>query len=272
MFKRIAMLAAIVILTSGFIGGFSSSKPEAWDIWEKHNPENTASIDHSKWDGILKKYISTDETGLNLFAYGDVSEDDNALLKSYIEDMSKISISDHSRPVQFAYWVNMYNALTVTVILDNYPVESIRDIDTSGLFKNGPWGAELVQVEGETLTLDDIEHRILRPIWKDPRIHYAVNCASVGCPNLNKNAFTAANLEPMLEDGARQYINSERGFFVEDGDLIVSSIYKWFAYDFNNSEEGILNHLKKYANAEKLKELENINEIADTDYDWYLNE
>ena len=90
--------------------------------------------------------------------------------------------------------------------------------------------------------------------------------------SLNKNAFTAANLEPMLEDGARQYINSERGFFVEDGDLIVSSIYKWFAYDFNNSEEGILNHLKKYANAEKLKELENINEIADTDYDWYLNE
>jgi len=183
-----------------------------------------------------------------------------------------MKISNHSRPTQFAYWVNMYNALTITVILDNYPVESIRDIDTSGLFKNGPWGAELITVEGETLTLDDIEHRILRPIWKDPRIHYAVNCASVGCPNLNKNAFTAANYDEMLEDGARKYINNERGFFVEDGDLIVSSIYKWFAYDFDNSEEGVINHLKRYANTEKLMELEGITEITDTDYDWFLNE
>jgi len=82
MFKRIAMLAAIVILTSGFIGGFSSSKPESWKIWEKHNPGNTQVIDHSKWDTILNKYIITDETGLNLFAYGDVTDADNALLTS----------------------------------------------------------------------------------------------------------------------------------------------------------------------------------------------
>jgi len=272
MLIRFTTLAFIFVMTTGFISGFSSNAPKVWKKWGKHNPQNSTPIDHSKWDTILKKYITTDETNLNLFSYGDVTTEDNTLLKSYLDDLAAVNITDRSRPVQFAYWVNMYNALTITVILDNYPVDSIRDIDTSGLFANGPWGAKLITVEGETLTLDDIEHRILRPIWQDPRIHYAVNCASVGCPNLNKNAFTAANYEQLIERGARSYINNERGFFIEDGELIVSSIYKWFAYDFGNSEDGILNHLKQYSDAERRQQLEGIKEIADTDYDWFLNE
>jgi len=272
MFKRIAMIAGIVIMTSGFIGGFSSSEPEVWDIWEDHNPQNTQPIDHSIWDGLLKKYISADGKGLNRFAYGKVSSEDNKALNDYIGAMSKIEISDRARPVQFAYWVNMYNALTIKVILDNYPVKSIRDIDTSGIFANGPWGAELVTIEEEILTLDDIEHAILRPIWKDPRIHYAVNCASIGCPNLGTDAFTAANTEKLLEDGAKAYINNPRGFEIKNGELEVSSIYKWFAYDFGNSEKGVIKHLKKYASPENVAELEKVQKISDTHYDWSLNE
>lgn len=272
MMKRIAMIAGIVVMTSGFIGGFSSSEPEVWDIWEDNNPANTQPIDHSAWDGLLKKYIKQDETGLNRFAYGKVSAKDNQALNAYIKTMSEIEISDRAKPVQFAYWVNMYNAITIKVILDNYPVKSIRDIDTSGIFANGPWGSELVTIEEETLTLDDIEHAILRPIWKDPRIHYAVNCASIGCPNLSKDAFTAANTEKLLEEGAKAYINNPRGFDIEDGELIVSSIYKWFAYDFGNSEQGVIDHLSKYASAERLEKLKSIKKISDTDYDWSLNE
>ncbi len=272
MLKRFAMIAGIVFMTSGFIGGFSSSEPEVWDVWKDHNPENTKPIDHSKWDSLLKKYISQDDENLNLFAYGEVTPQDNKALNDYIKEMSEIEITERARPVQFAYWVNMYNALTVKVILDNYPVDSIRDIDTSGIFANGPWGSKLVTIEKEILTLDDIEHRILRPIWKDPRIHYAVNCASIGCPNLNKNAFTAANSEKLLEEGAKAYINSYRGFEFDEEDLIVSSIYKWFAYDFGNSEKGVLEHLAKYATPERAKLLKSVDGIADTDYDWSLNE
>jgi len=180
MMKRLIVLAVIVVMTSGFIGGFSSSEPEIWDIWEDHNPENTKPIDHSKWDGLLKKYITKDDENLNRFAYGKVTPEDNAVLNEYIKTMSAIEISDRAKPVQFAYWVNMYNALTIKVIMENYPVDSIRDIDTSGIFANGPWGSELVTIEDEVITLDNIEHGILRPIWKDPRIHYAVNCASIG--------------------------------------------------------------------------------------------
>jgi len=272
MIKRVMMTAGIVLMTSGFIGGFSSSEPEAWDIWEDNNPANTQAIDHSAWDGLLKKYIKQDATGLNRFAYGKVNAEDNKTLNSYIKTMSEIEISDRAKQVQFAYWVNMYNALTIKVILDNYPVKSIRDIDTSGIFANGPWGSELVTIEEETLTLDDIEHGILRPIWKDPRIHYAVNCASIGCPNLSKDAFTAANTEKLLEQGAKAYINSPRGFEFDGDELIVSSIYKWFAYDFGNSEKGVIDHLSKYASAEQLEKLKATKKISDTDYDWGLNE
>lgn len=272
MIKRIMMIAGIVMMTSGFIGGSSSSEPEVWDIWEDNNPDNTQPIDHSAWDSLLKKYIKQDEQGLNLFAYGKVTAADNKALNAYIQTMSEIEISDRARPVQFAYWVNMYNALTIKVILDNYPVKSIRDIDTSGIFSNGPWGSELVTIEEETLTLDDIEHAILRPIWKDPRIHYAVNCASIGCPNLSKDAFTSTNTETLLEQGAKAYINSPRGMQIEKGKLTVSSIYKWFAYDFGNSEKGIIKHLSNYASPQNLEKLKTIQKISDTEYDWSLNE
>ena len=104
-----------------------------------------------------------------------------------------------SRDEQLAYWINLYNALTVKVILDHYPVKSILDIDISpGWFSIGPWGKKLVAVEGVEISLDDIEHRILRPIWRDPRIHYALNCAAVGCPNLLREAFTGATAEVLL--------------------------------------------------------------------------
>ncbi len=98
------------------------------------------------------------------------------------------------RAEQFPFWINLYNALTVKVVLDHYPVEIIRDIDISpGLFADGPWGKKLVTVEGEALSLDDIEHRILRPIWKDPRLHYVLNCAALGVP-----IFSPGRLPPAM--------------------------------------------------------------------------
>ncbi len=116
-----------------------------------------------------------------------------------------------------------YNALTVKVILDNYPVKSIRDIDISpGLLNDGPWDAKLLTIEGKEVSLNDIEHRILRPIFLDNRIHYAVNCASSGCPNLQPEAFTVENTEELLDRGAREYIAHERGVKISKNRLVVS--------------------------------------------------
>src|SRR6185503_17839522 len=131
-----------------------------------------------------------------------------AALDAYVEKMQGVAIRTFCRPEQRAYWANLYNATTVKVVLDHYPVDSIMKINISpGLFAKGPWKKKLLKVEGEEVSLDDVEHRILRPIWKDPRTHYSVNCASLGCPNLQPHAFTAATLDAMLDEAARGYVN-----------------------------------------------------------------
>jgi len=269
--KQTAVLAAVVVMTSGFLGGWTSKQPKVWDVWELDNPDNPMPVDHSKWTALLQKYIKTDADGLNRFGYSQVSDSDRQVLKSYIAALGAIDITDRSREVQLAYWLNLYNAVTIEVVLDNYPVKTIRDIDISGVLSNGPWDAEVVTVDGFEMTLNNVEHEILRPIWKDPRIHYGVNCASIGCPNLQNIAFTAANVDQLLDKGAREYINSNRGLVIIDGEVTVSKIYKWFAYDFGNSEKGIINHLAKFAEPEMAKKLKAIGEISDTVYDWSLN-
>ena len=159
---------------------------------------------------------------MNRLRYGDVTKTDKGALDGYIARLEKLPISDYGRNAQKACWINLYNALTVKVVLDHFPVKSIKDISLSsglfgGLFGGGPWEAKLATVEGEKVSLDDIEHRILRPIWRDNRVHYAVNCASIGCPNLQAEPFTAENLERLLDRGAREYVNHSRGVAFADG-------------------------------------------------------
>jgi hypothetical protein len=167
----------------------------------------------------------------------------------------------------------MYNALTVSVVLDFYPVKSIQDIDLGpGLFTIGPWDKKPIKVDDEAVSLNDIEHRILRPIWKDPRIHYAVNCASVGCPNLQRAAYTAARMDTMLERAASTFVNNPRGARFSDGKLVVSKIYAWFLDDFGGSKDAVLNHLRKYANKDLANKLGQATGISGYEYDWNLND
>jgi hypothetical protein len=162
--------------------------------------------------------------------------------------------------------------LTVKTVLDHYPVESIRDIDISpGLFVDGPWKRKLVQVEGRQVSLDDIEHRILRPIWNDPRIHYAVNCASIGCPNLQARAFTAKGSQRLLDKAARDYVNHRRGVRVAGDRLVLSSFYSWFEPDFA-VDGGVMGHLKRYAGSALAARLDGFDEADDYAYDWRLND
>jgi hypothetical protein len=268
---RLIGLVTLLLVVSGF--GFSSRAPQAWDDWAASNEADVRVIDHSAWSGLLASYVKPGKDGLNRFAYGKVSPSDRQALKSYIDTLSRVGITSFNRREQLAYWLNLYNAVTVQVILDHYPVKSIRDIDISGFLKNGPWQKELVSVEETPLTLDNIEHDILRPIWRDPRIHYGVNCASVGCPNLMSEAFTSANVDALLNANARAYVNSPRGVLVKaNGEISVSSIYSWFAHDFGNSEAAVMSHLLEYAGDDLAAQLRKANSLTDTHYDWALNE
>jgi hypothetical protein len=249
--------------------------PEAdlWPRWEAHDAQSTTRIDHAKWRRFLLRYLVVGEDGVNRVRYGAVSQADRRHLDNYIERLGELTIAEHNRGEQFAYWINLYNAVTLAVVLDHYPVASMMDISISpGIFSRGPWGKKMIHSDGETLSLDDIEHRILRPIWRDTRIHYAVNCAAIGCPNLRRSAFTGANVEPLLTIAAKDFINHPRGVDLRDGKLYVSSLYDWYAEDFGGGDAAIIEHLRGFARPRLAAALKEIDEISGDAYDWSLND
>lgn len=224
-------------------------------------------IDHGAWNSLLGEYVSESPDGVNRVAYTRLKAEAQDRLDAYLAAMQQVAIEQYGPEEQFAFWVNLYNAATVAVILANLPLTSIRDI---GLLGMGPWQDEAVTVAGRTLSLDNIEHDILRPTFKDVRIHYAVNCASFGCPNLAREAYTGATLEAMLDAAARAYINHPRGFGGEPGRVTASSIFDWYRDDWG-SVAMVLDHAREYAAPPTARLLDGASMIAAYDYDWSLN-
>ncbi|MBL4852768.1 MAG: DUF547 domain-containing protein [Robiginitomaculum sp.] len=240
------------------------------DTMSKVDP-NMAAENHNKWGIVLQKYAKLDADGLVRFDYGALkaSPTDMENLTAYIETLSKQKPSTFERKQAMSYWANLYNAVTVLVVVENYPVSSILKI-RSGL-RPGPWKRKLVTVEGEKLSLDNIEHDIMRPTYKTPLVHYMVNCASIGCPNLKPTPWSVKNFDAELDVAARAYINSPRGVYVKDGKVTASKIYKWFKEDFGDNPVGVLNHAREYADPELLSALEGKTKIKSYKYDWKIN-
>jgi hypothetical protein len=280
--KLVGLALLLALLAAGtliFWPGFGSyerrfaPKAVTWSRWDLHDAASQEVIDHGALTAFLGKYLQSEASGLNTVDYSAVTPDGQSELAAYIKTTAALPVSTFNRDVQLAFWVNLYNAVTVRLIFSHYPVESIRDIKhPDRLFSIGPWEEKLVTVEGEALSLNDIEHRILRPIWRDPRIHYVVNCASVGCPNLAPTAFIGANIAAALDDAARAYINSERGVMIADDRVSVSSIYDWFIADFGGTTEAVLAHLAQYADDDLAAALTRIGKLHSQHYDWRLNE
>lgn len=274
MLHRRSLLAALATGPLLAAARPASAAPAAvlWPRWERHDPASTVRLDHATWAGFLARYLRPRPDGVALLAYGAVDRADRAALAGYLEGLARTPVSSLARPEQMAFWINLYNALTVRTVLDHFPVRSIRDIDISpGLFADGPWGARLIAVEGEPLCLDDVEHRVLRPIWRDPRVHYAVNCASIGCPNLAPEPFQADRLDAQLDAAAHAFVNHPRGVSLDGGRLRVSSIYHWFKADFGGDDRAVIRHLSAYAAPKLAMRLQKVERIADHAYDWSLN-
>lgn len=231
-------------------------------------------------DALLARHVVPNADGVTRVRYAawKASAADMAALDGWIAAAAARRPSAMPRAEAFAFWANLYNALTLKVVLDRYPVRSIRDIRSAGVpFDprqfNGPWRTRLVTIEGRRMSLDDIEHETMRPTFRDPRVHYAVNCASIGCPNLWPRAFRAATLEAALDDAAREFVNHPRGATVRpDGRLVVSSIYHWFKEDFGGTDAGVIAHLRRYAAPPLASRLATATSVADHAYDWALND
>ncbi|MBU1212812.1 MAG: DUF547 domain-containing protein [Alphaproteobacteria bacterium] len=265
----VAASAPVMAANDGVTRFFSASAADA-----------APAFDHRTWDELLAKYVVAGSDGVNRVDYEVWQNDDHQVLKGYVKALQAADPRQLNRDEQFAYWANLYNAKTIEIVLDHYPIDSIREISIGegllGFIKKsaglgGPWKAKVVKVAGHELSLDDIEHQILRPIFNDPRVHYAVNCSSFGCPNLGQEAFTGAKLDTQLEAAAKAYVNDPRGFTVEGDTIKASSIYQWFQTDFGGSEEGVLDHARKYANDALESKLEGKKSIDSYFYDWSVN-
>ena len=263
-------IVSVVIGLALNVAARAGDLDEAFSV---NNPDATMTVDHSAWSKILKTYIVASPDGINRFGYGRVTPADKQALKTYLAMLQGVKVTALKADEQRAFWINLYNALTIDVVLDHYPVKTIKDISLGGgIFAFGPWKKELVAVEGRKLSLDNIEHDILRKVWKDPRVHYAVNCASMSCPNLMATAFTGAKLDEMLTQGARGYVNHKRGVNLSGRRLRLSSIYDWYRKDFGSSDAEVIAHVSTYAEPALKQQLAEIKTINGYDYDWSLNE
>jgi hypothetical protein len=247
-------------------------KSELWQMWAASNEESTERVDHRSWQLLLNQRLDSNHpSGISRFDYAAMGPVEQKTLQEYLASLATADPRLLSRAEQRAYWINLYNALTVQLVVENYPVKSIRKIN-GGLFNLGPWNEEVITIQGERIKLNDIEHRILRPIWQDARVHYALNCASLGCPNLAAGAYTAANTEELLDAGARAYINHPRGASFDGNKLQLSKIYNWFAEDFGADQTELLDHVSRYAEPALAERLQAYDGRIRYGYNWDLNE
>lgn len=193
-----------------------------------------AQIDHSAWDKLLSKYVSAD----GKVNYPGFKKD--PLFAQYLTSLSKSKMSDKlSANEQKAYWINVYNAYTIKLITDNFPVKSIRDIE-------GAWDKKFIDIGGLKYSLNQIENEILRPRFKDARIHFGINCASISCPRLHNQAFTAANVDGLLQKLTAEFINNPSFNVIHASSPKISNIFEWYAADFGGVE-GFATFINQYS-------------------------
>ena len=266
--QRRSFIGAGLVLALG--GGLSPAKAQSLSRFTGR-AAGSGTFDHSGFDVLLgrRARASTDGVVRVDYAGWKLSGEDRDALKSYIDALIATDPLTLSRPEQFAFWANLYNALTIKVVVDAFPVRSIRNIRTSVL--PGPWWKAITRVAGVDLSLNNIEHDILRKGWRDPRVHYAVNCASFSCPNLPLRALRGSGLDETLNAAAHAYVNHSRGVRFEGDKLIVSSIYRWYAGDFGGTDAKVIAHLSQYAAAPLRDRLQAVDRIARGGYDWSLN-
>lgn len=236
------------------------------------SPAGDSSFDHGSFDQLLQRYVRRDENRYNRVDYRALQREGASALNSYLAALSRSDPSRLSRKEGHAFWINLYNAKTLDVIIGHYPVASIKDIDLGGggLFETGPWAKKIVTIDGIDLSLDDVENEIVRTSFREPMSHYGLNCASYSCPNLAARAYTGDNIDEALVQNARDYVNHPRGLTVLDEEITASKIYSWYADDFGG-KHALKTHWQLFADTEFALRIEAAS-IGSFAYDWSLND
>ena len=221
------------------------------------------SVDNHIYASLLKKHVTNNHVN-----YDGFKKDEN-LLDEYLGILNITNAKLLSKNSRFAYYINAYNAFTIKLVLTKYPgINSIKEI---GSFFSNPWSKKFILLHGKTISLDHIEHKILRPGFKDPRVHFAINCASKSCPRLRNEPYEGETLENQLDDQASVFINDKKNTFIKGDNLFISKIFKWFEKDFSGNP---LLFIRRYAHKELKEKFDSANEnikINYLNYDWTLN-
>jgi hypothetical protein len=232
--------------------------------------EPVGRVDHSAYDALLKRYV--DSRGL--VNYRAWKADDRQTLTAYLAALSSVNPDRlTARRERLAFWINAYNALTIDAILHFYPVKSIKD-KVSRLFGYNVWDDYPLEVAGRAYSLNDIEHKVLRPMG-EPRIHFAIVCASIGCPKLRTDAYTGARIDAQLDDNARDFFASAQRFRIDRQarTVYLSPILSWFGEDFGGTDEKKLAFVQPFvADGDRAFLGTPGLAIAYLTYDWSLNE
>ena len=233
-----------------------------------HQETSAETFDHSKFDQILKQYV--DHKGM--VDYNRISKDSR--FKEYMESLKSAKVEELSRNSQLALWLNAYNAVTIDKVIKWKPKKSVRETRIPGVWTSTKFFTTREHVvAGRRLSQDDIENEILRKELKEPRIHFAIVCASSSCPLLARFAFTKENVQAKLEEVTRKYINSSRGTRIDytEKTLYLSKIFDWFSGDFKVKSGSVLGFIKPYLSKEAMSFLEQGPKISYIHYDWALN-
>jgi len=227
-----------------------------------------ANFDHSIFDQVLKDHV--DDKGL--IDYNGISNESG--FRAYIESLKTADLVEMPKNGQLSFWLNAYNAVTIDKVIKWKPKKSVRETLIPGLWTSTKFFTSREhEVAGKRMSPDDIEHEILRKKFNEPRIHFAVVCASSSCPPQPRFAYTEKNVQEMLEEETRKYMNSQRGTRIDyaENTLYLSKIYDWFADDFIAHSGSVFNFIKPYLSKESLLFLERKPKISYLQYDWALN-
>lgn len=280
--RKILLIASAALIAAGLVAYlvYPGSNREVVFDNELHAADAATplvpfdKVDHGVWDRLLRKYV--DGNGMVDYAAWKASESDTSSLKQYLSTLGR---GDPEAPTtqagKLAFWINAYNALTVYGILEVYPTSSIRK-HTAKVLGYNIWRDLLLPVAGKKYSLEDIEHKVLRKLG-EPRIHFAIVCASIGCPRLRNEAYTSAGLESQLADNTRDFFSRPEHFRADAAKSVVhvSPILEWFGEDFGPTPQQRLEKLVKYLPADsgvpRLVEHGDFS-VRYLDYDWSLND
>ena len=271
---RLAIFTFLIASLAIAIAGCSAPKAELYDgpiVGELQSgwDDGDESFDHEVYEELLQAHVDSESGTVDYAAL----QQEEEKLDSYLSAIADVDVSTLPKNEQLALLINAYNAYTLKLIAENYPLDSIRDISS-------PWTTERYEVGGHTLSLDGIEHNLIRPLFLDPRIHFAVNCAAIDCPHLAEFAFTGDKIDEQLRERTEAILSNEKFLRVENDILHLPKVMDWYSDDFlSESFQGHASTLPEYVAPFTTDEVRQFIENHDgdpptrfLDYDWGLND